>query len=92
MQGVHREGNASSEGRLTEAVFQEHTASRTQVAMDDAQGVEVGDSTAQLPSDVLQAQQPRHRVAVVGVVLRRVEVRTQAPVGVENKVALSLLF
>jgi hypothetical protein len=28
---------------------------RTEVAMDDAQGVEVVDSTAQLPSDVLQA-------------------------------------
>ena len=55
MQGVHREGSASSEARLTEAVVQGHTASLTQVAMDDAQGVEVGDSTAQLRSDVLQA-------------------------------------
>tara|TARA_B100000795_G_scaffold235333_1_gene194932 strand:- start:371 stop:517 length:147 start_codon:yes stop_codon:yes gene_type:complete len=47
--------------------------------MDDAQGVEVGKGAAQLPSDVLQAQQPRHRVAVLGRVLRRVEVRAQAP-------------
>ena len=33
----------------------ERMTSRTEVAMDDAQGVEVGEGAAQLPSDVLQA-------------------------------------
>ena len=82
---AHGRGRAFREGRSFQGppseapVRFERTAARTEVAMDDAQGVEVGKGAAQLPSDVLQAQQPRHRVAVLGRVLRRVEVRAQAP-------------
>ena len=57
-----------------------HDVLGLEVAVHDAQRVEVRERAAQLPPDALQARQPRKRVTAAGLVRRLVKVRSQARV------------